>query len=144
MLGIYFFFAIPLLILFAVAEPGQSGALALLAAAIAGLGALLWLFARRRGNARAGYRDPQIHVEIGPDAIGLSAPGRIETLSYAEAEIAFTCVTLRNTTSFLGLVLQSPLGPLRLDNLWFKPGQEAAAALAGRLEAAGRLPRVGE
>lgn len=144
LLGIFFAVALPLLVLFAVAEPGRPGELALAAAVVAGLGALLWLIGRRRASARSDYRDPQTMIELGTEAITLRAPGRLETLAYADAQIALEHVTLRNTTHFLGLVLQTPLGPLRLDDLWFKPGRNAAAALVGRLEAEGVMAGVGE
>ena len=144
LLGIFFALALPLLAIFALAEPGRPGALAITAGVVAALGALLWLIGRRRARARSGYRDPRTVIELGTDSITLRAPGRIETLAYADAQIAFNTVTLRNTTHFLGLVLQSPLGPLRLDDLWFKPGRSAAAALVGRMEAEGALATVGE
>ncbi len=106
------------------------------------MGGILWLVGRRRGRHRRDYRDPRITVEIGEAGAVVRSPGRVDELAYAGTNVAFNTVNLRGTTHFMGLVLESPLGPLRLDDLWFKPGRTAAAALAGRLEQAGALPAV--
>lgn len=139
-LCIYFAVALPLLTIFAVAGAEGPGSVAILAGVVALLGVVLWLVARRRAGARRGYRDPDIVVEIGADAMTLRAPGRVEALDYADARASVTFARIRRSSYFLGMVLESPLGPLRLEDLSFKPGRTAAAALAGRLEAHGALP----
>jgi hypothetical protein len=65
----------------------------------------------------------------------LRTPGYVDTLAYADARIAIESVRVRGATYFLGLVLETPRGPLRLEDLWCKPGRTAAAAVAGRVEA---------
>jgi hypothetical protein len=103
---------------------------------------MLWLVGRRRTRRRRDYRDPRITVEIGEGGAVVRGPGRVHELGYAAAVVAFNTVNLRGASHFMGLVLESPLGPLRLDDLWFKPGRTAAAALAGKLEQQGVLPAV--
>jgi hypothetical protein len=132
-LGIFFAAALPLLAIFAVAGASGPGSVALLAGAIATLGAILWLIARRRAAARRDYADPEIVVEIGSDKLILRAPGRIEELDYAAIKVELNFARIRSNSYFLGLILETPLGPLRLDDLWFEHGRTAAAALVGRM-----------
>jgi hypothetical protein len=141
-LCIFLVFALPLFLLFLFAGGEGPGSVALLAGAVALLGSVLWLFASRRARARGFYVDPQIVVEIGAERMILRAPGRIEELAYAGVKARIHHVRIRRSAYFLGLTLESPqFGPLRLEDLWFKPGRTAAAALAGRLEASGVLGR---
>lgn len=132
--------ALPLLAIFAVAGASGPGSVAILAGAIALLGTILWLIARRRAGARRDYVDPQILVEVGTDKLILRAPDRIEELDYAAIEAEFNFVRIRSNSYFLGLLVETPCGPLRLDDLSFQSGRAAAAALAGRLEADAVLP----
>lgn len=140
-LCIFFAFALPLLAIFAVASGSGPGSVMIVAGVMALIAALLWLIARRRARARADYLDPAIVIEIGAEGITLRAPGRIETLDYTEAKAGINYVRMRGATHFLGMALESPLGPLRLEDPSFKPGRTAAAALAGRMDAKGVLPR---
>jgi len=143
-LGIYLAGAVPLFLLFAFAGNPGVPQLALLLAAEAALGLLLWLLARRRARRRADYRDPRIVVEIGEGGATVRSAGRDYALGYREASVTFTAVRLRGVRHFLGLVLASPLGPLRLDALWFRPGRTLAAALAGKLAEHGALPPLAD
>jgi hypothetical protein len=104
---------------------------------IAVIGALLWLGVRR--IAGSGYVDPHMMVEVGEGGVTVRSPGRIDEIAYADAEVSFWAPSMRGRSHFLGLVLQSPIGPLRLDDRWFKPGRTAAAAIAGRMEELGAL-----
>lgn len=133
MLGIFGLFALPVLALAAFSGL-TAGQLAITAAAVAFFAAILWLLGRRRSRARRSYADPQVELEIGPDAMTLRRPGRVETLTYADARISWTTATPRGVPYFLGLSLETPDGPLLLDDLWFRPGRTAAAAVAGRME----------
>ncbi|HEX8366146.1 MAG TPA: hypothetical protein VF603_12775 [Allosphingosinicella sp.] len=134
LLGIFAVFALPVLAIAALSGLA-AGPLAITAAIVALLAAILWLAGRRRARARRAYSDPQTELEIGPDAMTLRRPGRVETLAYADARIAWNTATPRGVPYFLGLSLETPDGPLPLDDLWFKPGRTAAAAVAGRIEA---------
>lgn len=73
-------------------------------------------------------------IEIGPEEMTLRRSGRVETLTYADARIAWNTATFRGTTHFLGVALETPDGPLLLDDLWFRPGRTAAAVVAERME----------
>ena len=132
LLVIFGIFALPVLAIAAFSGLTR-GELAITAAIVALLAAILWLFGRRRARARRGYVDPQTELEIGPDAMILRRPGRVETLPYADARIAWKTATPRGVPYFLGLSLETPDGPILLDALWFRPGRTAAAA--GRMEA---------
>ncbi|MEA3018016.1 MAG: hypothetical protein QOI38_2738 [Sphingomonadales bacterium] len=133
MLGIFGVFALPLLAIAAFSGL-TAGQLAITAAAVALFAAILWLLGRRRAHARRFYVDPQVELEIGPEAMILRRPDRVETLTYADARIAWKTATPRGVPYFLGLSLETPNGPLPLDDLWFRPGRTAAAAVAGRME----------
>jgi membrane protein implicated in regulation of membrane protease activity len=133
MLGIFGVFALPVLAIAALSGL-TAGQLAITAVAAALLAALLWLLGRRRARARRAYLDPQIELEIGPDAMTLRRRGRVETLTYADARVAWKTATPRGVPYFLGLSLETPDGPLLLDDLWFRPGRTAAAAVVGRME----------
>lgn len=141
-LGLYAVLAVPVLLIAAFSGLG-AGALALTAAVAVSLGGLIWFFARRRARGRIGYRDPRAVLEIGTDAMTLRTPGHFETIAYADARMAVESVRLRGATYFLGLILETPRGPLRLEDLWYKPGRTAAAAIAGRMEE-GRGVKDGE
>lgn len=144
LLGIYGLFAMPLLAFLAFGGAARSlGALALGVAAALAMAAILWLVGRRWSRRRSSYRDPLIEVEIGEHGASIRSPGRVDALDYAEAIVTFNVARVNRVGHFMGLVLESPLGPLRLDDLWFKPGRSAAAALAGRLEERGVLPAIG-
>jgi hypothetical protein len=133
LLGLYLVPALPLLLIAAFSGLG-AGALALTAAFAALLAGLLWVVAHRRARARNFYRDPQAVLEIGTDAMTLRTPGHVDKLAYADTRFAVESVRLRGATYFLGLVLETPRGPLRLEDLWCKPGRTAAAAVVGRVE----------
>jgi hypothetical protein len=133
MLTIFGIFALPLLAIAAFSGLTR-GQLAITAAAVAFFAVILWLLGRRRARARRAYVDPQMELEIGPEAMILHRPGRVETLTYADARISWKTATPRGVPYFLGLSLETPDGPLPLDDLWFRPGRRAAAAVAGRME----------
>lgn len=105
---------------------------------------MLWFVARKRARKRADYRDPLVEVEIAQTAAIVRSAGREFPLPYPTIRVRFTVYRHKGSTHFLGLVMESPLGPLRLDDSWFKPGRTVAAALAGRLDANGVLPKVGD
>jgi len=136
-LCIFLAFALPIFVFFAVAGGQGPGPVAFVAGAVALLGMMLWLFARRRARARSDYVDPGIVVEIGEEEMTLRAAGRAETLRYAYVKAEITFVRIRSNSYFTGLLVETPLGPLRLEELSFENGRNAAAALAGRMEAHG-------
>ena len=137
MVGIYAAFAVPLFAILALSGAAPPGEIAVAAGVAVLLGGIVSLIARRRARGRSGYRDPNIVLEVGPEDMTLRTPGRIETLGYSDAQVALSYVTMRGSPYFLGLVLDTAIGPLRIDDTWFKPGRTAAAALLGRIAADG-------
>ena len=100
----------------------------------------MWLFLRSRGRKRRDYVDPQIVVEVKEAGLTLRAPGRMVELPYDSAGFSFNAPTAENATFFLGIVLESPFDPLRLDDQWFRPGRNAAAAIVRRCDDGGMFP----
>jgi len=140
-LGFFLFFVFAILILlFFDSSPGSRETMAIVALFSLVLGLGLWLFLRSRGRKRREYRDPQIVVEVGEDGLTLRAPGRVNQLAFDSANFAFNATTMQNSTFFMGIVLESPFGPLRLDDLWFKPGKTAATAIVKKCDDAGMFP----
>ncbi|WP_114954270.1 hypothetical protein [Sphingosinicella terrae] len=105
-----------------------------------GAALILWailFFARRR--AGRGYVDPRTKVEVAEIGITFTEPGRRELVSWPAASLMMA-ETLHRGDYFHGLRLDSPLGPIRLDNSHFKWGRTAAALLYGQCVAAGACP----
>jgi len=141
LLGIYAAVAVPVLAIGALSGGLGSGGIAIAGAFAVVLGAILWLIGRRRARRRSGYQDPQTVLEIGAEGLTLRSAGRIDAIPYPDAKVALNHVTMRGVPYFLGLVLETPTGPLRLDDTWFRPGRSAAAILLGQMAASGVVPR---
>ena len=140
-LGFFLFFVVAILVMLLLdSNPGNLETIAYVVPFSLVLGLGLWLFLRSRARRRRDYRDPQIVVEVGKDSLTLRAPGRVSALSYDSADFAFHAPVAQNRSFFLGIVLESELDPLRLDDLWFKPGKTAAAAIVKRCDDAGMFP----
>ena len=70
----------------------------------------------------------------------LRDPGRVAELAFAGADFSFNAPISKGRSVFLGILLESPLDPLRLDDRWFMGGSAAAAAIVGRCDQAGMFP----
>lgn len=106
-----------------------------------GLALLLWLASFvMKWRAGKGYADPGIKVEIWDEGATITGPGRRHTLAFADMAPELRTAGL-GSAKFLGIVLATPIGPLALDDLGFKGGRIAAAAIVGRCVAAGALER---
>jgi hypothetical protein len=140
-LGVYLVIVFAILVMLVLdPTPGNLETLAIVVpfASLMGLG--LWLFLRSRGRRRRDYRDPQIVVEVQEGGLTFRAPGRVAELPYDGADFSFNAPTAQNSTFFLGIVLESPFIPLRLDDLWFKPGRAVAAAIVKKCDDGGMFP----
>ena len=104
-----------------------------------GLALLVWLASFVvKWRAGKGYADPGIKVEVWDEGVTVTSPGHRHTLAFADLKPELCNVGLGGA-KFLGIVLASPTGPLALDDLAFKGGRTAAAAIVGRCVAAGAL-----
>ena len=140
-LGVFFFCfaAILLLILF---DPDLRSPenLAIFTASALLIGLPLWFFLRRGARRRRDYRDPQIVVEVQEGGLTLRSPGRVDEIAFDGADFTFFAPVLKGRAAFLGIVLESPLDRLRLDDRWFKSGSAAAAAIVRKCDDAGLFP----
>ena len=129
-LGIFFFcFALILLLILFDPDLRSLENLAIFASLALLTGLPLWLLLRWAARRRRDYRDPQIVVEVREGGLTLRSPGRIDELAFDGADFTFYAPTLKGRAAFLGIVLESPLNRLRLDDRWFKSGLSAAAAI---------------
>jgi hypothetical protein len=122
---------------FYVYDAGQSIVSAIVAVVGVGLAnVFVWRpFARRRRQLRK-YRDPQISVEVRETGMVVRAPGHVHELAFAGAVYTPLFVSPRGGTHFWGIKLETPIGPLSIENTCFNSGRRAAGAIVRRIEAA--------
>jgi hypothetical protein len=94
------------------------------AGSLFGLAGWIWHVRRRRRHCTRG-----VEVEVAPELITLRRDGQSHHLRYADVEFGLTRWTGKSGAHFEGIVLESPLGPLRLEQGYFDQGRAAAAAI---------------
>ncbi len=99
---------------------------------------LIIFFWPRRG---IDYRDPRITIEAGDSSVTIADPAKAHVVDYTAA--AFSLVRGLGGR-FEGIVLESPLGPLSLDNIGFKLGRTTAAAIVKKCDDAGQHARAAQ
>lgn len=136
-LGLLAFF---LFAMFLVADEGGALASAVvvifLVAAVA-----MFVAGRARMGRHAGYRDPRMTIEARADGVAFTGPDGTRTIGWPEIEASLSYAVGENRhVMFLGLKLESPFGPIPLEDGWYRNGQMLAAEIVqGRLRAeAGR------
>ncbi len=122
-----------LMLVMASATPGR-GLAAWLIAVPAG-GWAVWLIGRRRERRDAAYRDPGIAIEVREDGMTIAAPAGEERLSWGEVALEVLPVTYSKSTHFGGIRLETRFGPQQVDDVWYRDGRRAAAAIVGRVNA---------
>ncbi len=107
--------------------------------------AFLCLSGLRRGwrGRRSDYVDPELAIEAGAEGVTFSRPGASRSQSYGEIRAQVLSIAVRHSVRFLGLELQSPLGPIRLDDALFVNGRNTAAAILLGMKRAGRTTAGG-
>jgi hypothetical protein len=105
------------------------GPYALAAIPIIGLVIFFW---PRRG---IDYRDPRLSIEADEAALTVTDPAGTHVLDYAK--LSFTLIPGFGR-AFDGIVLDSPLGSISLDNVGYKWGRTTAAAIVKKCDDAGR------
>ena len=129
------FFAIAsALYIFDPEQPILSGAIA--AVTIGVVGAVGWRAIARRGRHLRNYRDPQISVEVRETGMIVREPGHVHQLPFAGAAYAPLWVDGRRGRHFWGIRLETPIGPLSIEDTWFRSGRRASGAILRRVEAA--------
>ena len=109
----------------------------------------LWLFARWKAGRRQDYRDPGINVDVGEDEIAIRHPGSTIHIAYADAVVSGFLVqghrrslgARARRVLFLGITLNTPIGPLAIENRTYKLGTRTAAAIVKRRDELG-LPTL--
>ena len=86
----------------------------------------------------------RVELEVGEAAVTIRNSAAAHIVPFEVAEVAWQTYRVRDWTEFAGLTLATPFGPVTIDDRHFTGGRNAAAAIAGRLEAIGRLPPLPE
>lgn len=112
--------------------------LAFMGYGLAGLVALAALVTWFKIRKRRGYRDPHIRVEIGEDEVVVVSPAGRDARAYAAlAPIELLSEATKSSRRFIGIILDSRLGPVRLDDDWCSSGKAAAGAILKRMDELG-------
>ena len=87
-----------------------------------------WGWHLRRGRRHIG---PDADIEVSRDRITVHTPGEAHEIDYRDVEFGLTTevVSKSGTRHFRGIVLETPVGPLHLQDQYFESGLEAAAAI---------------
>jgi hypothetical protein len=119
------------------AEP-QPERLAWLGWGFAGLVLLAAVITWFKLRKRRGYRDPRLRVEIGPDEVAVVGPAGRDARPYgALTIIELLSGSTKSSRYFIGIVLDTRLGPIRLEDEWYSPGKAAAGAILKRMDELG-------
>jgi hypothetical protein len=102
------------------------------------LAAMIWHRLRKRRD----YRDPHIRIEAGEAELVVAGPQGRDSRPYQAVTIAeLLSVATKSSRSFTGILLDTRLGPIRLEDEHYKEGRAVAGAILKRLDALG-LPVV--
>jgi len=95
--------------------------------------------ARVRARRRKDYRDPLVSIEAGVQEVTVRDAGREARLDYRDVVIGdFLMLSgARSRALFLGVTLDGPFGPVRLDNMAYENGTITAAAIVARRHGSG-------
>lgn len=92
-------------------------------AAIVGL-ACWWRLRRHRD-----YRDPLLHIRVSDRTIGIDWNGHRCELTFEQVAYQIHFQSFRSNVEFLGIRLDTPLGPISIVDEWFHGGRKTAAAI---------------
>ena len=105
-----------------------------IAGALVLIGLVTWLKVRKLRD----YRDPRIRVEIGPDEVIVTGPAGRDARPYAAlAPFELRSGANKSSRYFIGLVLDTKLGPIPLEDDWYHTGKAAAGAILKRMDELG-------
>lgn len=135
------FFASMYLVIVGLAEnppPGHwqwaGGTFGLLAAFVA---VSHWLRVRKRRD----YADPRIRIEAGAQELVVAGPAGRDSRPYEAVAVSeILSVATRSGRSFTGIVLDTRLGAIRLEDAFYANARPVAGAILARLDAAGVEP----
>jgi hypothetical protein len=98
-------------------------------AILAFAGFALIALARGWRARRADYVDPQLTVEAGADGVTIGGPSGRHVLRYPQVQARISSIGVRQSIRFVGIVMDSPVGELRLDDYLFANGRNVAGAI---------------
>lgn len=103
-------------------------------AALVLIGIVTWLTVRKLRD----YRDPHIRVEVGPEEVAVIGPAGRDARTYAElAPLELLSGATKSSRYFIGIVLDTRLGPIRLEDDWYQSGKAVAGAILKRMDELG-------
>jgi hypothetical protein len=98
------------------------------------IAALIWFRIRKRRD----YRDPHIRIEAGEAELVVAGPLGRDSRPYGAVAIAeMLSVATKSSRRFTGILLDTRLGPIRLEDEHYKDGRAVAGAILKRLDALG-------
>jgi hypothetical protein len=96
-----------------------------------------WLKLRKKRD----YRDPRLRIEIGPEEVVVSGPAGRDARRYEALVIGeMLSGATKSSRYFIGIVIDSRLGPVRLEDDYYRPGKAAAGAILKRMDELGLPP----
>ncbi len=96
------------------------------------VGVLIIMAVRRQGKETHAYRDPNTLIEAREDGINVRQDGVTHHIDYREVVFELHYLTSDGSTSFQGMMMQSAIGPIHFENLYFLNGRNTAAAIIAR------------
>jgi hypothetical protein len=133
-----FIFVILVLVIAGSNRPWRPDSWTWIAGTIAGTAVLLGLVTWFKIRKLRDYRDPCIRVEIGPDEVVVIGPAGRDARPYAAlAPFELRSGATKGSRYFIGIVLDTKLGPIPLEDDWYRKGKAAAGAILKRMDELG-------
>jgi hypothetical protein len=96
---------------------------------------------RLRIRKRDDYADPRIRVEVGEHELVVAGPAGRDSRTYDAVVVSeILSVATRSSRQFTGILLDTRLGPVRLEDAFYTDACPVAGAILARLDAAGVKP----
>ncbi len=97
------------------------------------LGVPLLLILRWHRRRERTYRDPELSLRIDADGLTVTKADAVHAIPWSAIHATVEFYSGRSGIQFVGATVQSPVGPIRLDNDIFEHGRDAAIAIVGGL-----------
>ncbi len=95
-----------------------------------------------QATRRSAYRDPRITLAVRKGEVEVRGVGQAHEISYDRAALTITIYWQKSSCHFVGIRLETPAGPIGIEDGNYREGRNAAAAICARLDALGRLPEI--